>query len=264
MATRRQRKLEKKRRKEEQQRIKHRNRPVSAASLAYHGDRYKTDEFVPIFASTETGIIEAFAISDRRLTDRSVEQALVKMIVGMRQDTLQPLNGEALSSEEATSFEGKAGDEQELIIWRVSSHWQDLFENKPAPARDTLIGVLRTILGSIEVWRSPGPTSRGYLHYIDGFLGKAGISVESYPVDEEPDEEDDQQELLELGRDWCYDGDEEARLVFENLVQHLIHSGQAETVVDVCQQLIGETGNSPVMASLMDYSLQAQRRLLAD
>lgn len=261
MATRRQRKLEKKRRKEKQRQIKHRNRPVSAASLAYHGDRYKTAELVPLLADTETGILEAFAVSDRRLTDGSVEQALVKMIMGMRRDTLLPLEGKSPSQ---GPTECHPDDEEGLVIWRICDHWRSMFEDKPAPARDTFVGILRTILGSIEVWRSPGPTSRGYLRYMEGFLGRVGISVERLPLGEEPEEEvglDPFEELLEVGREWCHDRNEEARLVFENLAQHLIHSGEPDTVVGVCQQLIGESGKSPAITWLMDFSLAAQRAM---
>ncbi len=49
---------------------------------------------------------------------------------------------------------------------------------------ETLIGVLRTTLDSIRTWGSASPTSRGYLNYIEGFLGKAGISVRKATADE--------------------------------------------------------------------------------
>ena len=47
---------------------------------------------------------------------------------------------------------------------------------------ETLIGVLRTLLGSIEGRKSADPASRSYLYYIKDFLGKMGITSELAPL----------------------------------------------------------------------------------
>lgn len=252
MPTRRQRKLEKKRRKEKKRKERQRSLAPTAASLAYHGNKYKTEQLVRSICSAETGILEAFVISDRKLTDRAVESALVRLIRDMRQGSLPALD------EAPDAPDSKHGD-QDLIVWRIRSNWRNLFEEEPHPGRDRLIGVLRTILGSIEVWKSASPTSRGYLNYVEGFLGKLGISVEAYSEDLEPIEEDQQDELLEIGRQWCHDGDEEAAAEFRNLAEYMIHDGQTEAVVEVCQRLMGEVGQSEMTAELGYFSIKAQQ-----
>src|SRR5438094_7091005 len=63
-------------------------------ALAYHGDKYKRDEFVSTFLATETGIYESYLCTDRGLTDPLVAAALEKLIVQMRQGPLPPLEEE--------------------------------------------------------------------------------------------------------------------------------------------------------------------------
>lgn len=41
-------------------------------SLAYLGERYKTDELIPTFMHTEVGIYQTFILLDRKLLDQTV------------------------------------------------------------------------------------------------------------------------------------------------------------------------------------------------
>ena len=70
-----------------------------------------------------------------------------------------------------------------MLIWNVRRNWHLEFETRPNPGRDKLVGVLRTILGSIDVWGSVNPTSHGYLQYIEGFVGKLGVHLEAVSPD---------------------------------------------------------------------------------
>ena len=252
MATKSQRKLEKKRRKERKQLVRRKTRTETAASFAYTGNKYKTEALVTTLCSAETGILQAFVISGRELTDRVVESALVDMIMALRRNTLPPLDDEPDSSYTTHS-------DKDLVCWCIRGNWRELYCTEPPLGRDKLVGVLRTILGSIEVWKSAGRDSRGYLNYIEGFLGEMGISVDADCCDTNTRAITDNNELLEIGRDWCHDGDQEAALVFENIVEHMIRSGQSEEVVNVCQRLMGEVGNSPEIERLSFYAIEAQR-----
>lgn len=256
MATRRQRKLEKKRRKEKRESARRSNRPETAASLAYHGNKYKTEELVETLCSAETGILEAFVITDRELTDRAVEAAVANMIGRMRRGTLPHLDSTSERPDE------EAGED--FIAWRIRSNWQHLFQTKPRPGRDKLIGVLRTVLGSIDTWKSTSPTSHGYLNYIEGFLGELGISVDVVSSKSGEIEEPDEDELLEIGRQWCHDGDEEAAAEFQNFVEYLIRAGQGERVINVCQRLIGETRRPELTDHLSAIAIEAHRALLGN
>jgi hypothetical protein len=91
-------------------------------------------------------------------------------------------------------------DHQKLIIWNIRRNWQILASEgkQPLPPRDDLIGILRTILGSIEFWRSERMHSRAYLSYLEEFMKKAGVSItvssssgEPLPALEDEDEDED-------------------------------------------------------------------------
>jgi len=146
------------------------------AVQAYHGTKYRTDELIPVYLQTETAIYECFVMTERTLTDREVRTTLVGLISQIRRG-MYPPDG---PPETNGSPEGHVG----LLAWNLAGRWQDFFREKSYPGRDKMIGVLRTILGSIETWGSPSPTSRGYLKYIEEFLQEAGVSVQQYSADE--------------------------------------------------------------------------------
>ncbi len=136
-------------------------------SLAYHGKKYKTPEFVPILHRTEIGIHEADVMLDRDLTDDEVEATLEYLIIRLRQKSLPLLDATDRPEE----------SEGEEILWNIRRNWQGLADQGRLPARDDLIGVLRTILSSLEVWRGQSLHARGYLQYIDKFMKETGVRV---------------------------------------------------------------------------------------
>ena len=146
-------------------------------SLAYHGKKYRTPEFVPILHRTEIGIYETYVMLDRELTDDEVEAALERLIIHLRQKALPVLgdSGQPTGSED---------DEDEgLILGNIRRNWQDLADRGGLPGRDDLIGVLRTILHSLEIWRGQSLHARGYLHYIEGFMKETGVRVQKLDPD---------------------------------------------------------------------------------
>jgi hypothetical protein len=168
------RKLEKKRRKETE-RAKRLAKPVS---LAYHGNKYKKEELIPVHLATERGIYETDVILDRTLTDRQVKAALETLIARLRSGTVPGFDPDK-------PLQSTEGEPTELLILNMTRNIQDLFGTALGPGRDTLIGVLRTILGSIEFWTTAvDPTSRGYLHYLQGFLAKMGVTTRKVTADE--------------------------------------------------------------------------------
>ena len=181
MSTKKQRKLDKKRKAKRQRNLQSKKKE----SLAYSGMKYKTEELTPFIFLTEHAIHEAFVISRRGFTDHDVRKALETMIGGIRQNRL-------LASEE-TDVEAKrgqnAGNADEFIVCNILFHWREFFETQFRPDRDKLVGVLRTILGSIAVWGSVNPKSQGYLEYIEDFLGEIGADIR----------EVSKEELVELG-----------------------------------------------------------------
>jgi hypothetical protein len=221
-----------------------------ASPLAYTGNKYKTDELTDVYLATETGIYEAFVMTQRQLTDDLIEEALEGLVLQMREGDLLPL-------EPAATVEVIPGQEADLVRDNVRRNWEHLFERRRHPGKEQVIGVLRTLLGSINVWRTPGKSSRGYLHYLEGFLRKAGVSVtESTPAGEPLGEPADQ--LLELGRVWCVEGDDEAAHDFRAEAERLLRSGEVERVGRVCRQLMGEATDNPrVIPELSALALAA-------
>jgi hypothetical protein len=223
-------------------------------SLAYHGDTYKTDELTPVFLSTETAIYEMFVMTDRQLTDRHVKEALEQMVLRLRAGTL-PAWGD---DEKLRHEEGK---EPELIVQNVRRHWRERFLTFPHPGTQTLVGILRTLLASIETWSSPSPNSRGYLNFLEGFLRKGGVRVQKVSPDALEPAEEAEDPFLELGYAWCEGDDLNAKTRFMQQAEELISSGQADRVVDAAQHLIGVVGTGPQMPELAALSLRAQQTL---
>ena len=176
MSTKKQRKLDKKRKAKRQRNL----RSNKKESLAYSGMKYKTDELVPFLVCTERAIHEAFVISRREFTDHDVRKALETMIGGIRQNRI--LAGEETGVEPERGQ--NAGNAEEFIVCNILFHWREFFQTQYRPGRDKLVGVLRTILGSIDVWGSINPKSQGYLKYIGDFLGQFGTDVREVSRDE--------------------------------------------------------------------------------
>jgi hypothetical protein len=222
------------------------------AALAYSGKKYKTPELVPVIMRTETGILEAHVATGRRLTDRNVQAALERMVVQMRGGGLPPLD-------DSNTVEYEVGREEDLVIWFIRLGWHDLFENAPHPGKDNLIGILRTLLDSINTWSTPSPESRGYLNYVEGFLRKLGVRVQRGLPGGEPEPEPTDP-LLELGRAWCAAGDPEAKARFLTQAEELTAAGQGQHVAEVAQRLIGEIkGPTDTFKELSHLSIRAQR-----
>ena len=111
-----------------------------------------------------------------------------------------------------------------------------------------MLGVLNTLLGSVDVWGTPSPNSRGYLSFLEGFMRKAGVDcqpVTPASTSDAPREE----ELLSIGRAWC-SGETAAGPVYRAL---------AEQVAETCQQLIGEGTSTAIFRELSLLAIEAQR-----
>ncbi|HEX4608682.1 MAG TPA: hypothetical protein VH092_10800 [Urbifossiella sp.] len=226
-------------------------------SSAYLGEKYKTEELVPAWMHAEIGIYQTYVISDRTLLDRTVEEGLEKLIGMMRTGSLPPLpdTGEIRYEE---------GREADFLIESIRRCWAQHFATAQRPPRDDLIGVLRTILGSVEKVKSPDPSSQSYLHHIAGFLTKKlGIRVEAVAADRTPLPGPDEGELVRLGRQWSAGGPPEARAAFLELAAYRMSAGQTSRVIDDCHLLVGEISepSSVVVSELVALIKKARESL---
>jgi len=229
-------------------------------SSAYTGEKYKTDDLIPTWMHTEIGIYQTYVMSDRKLLDQTVVDALEKLIGMMRTGLLPPLP-------ETAEIRYEVGREDDLVVENIRRSWANHFATERQPSKDDLIGVLRTILGSIQKVKAPGPQSQSYMHHIAGFLTKKlGVSVQVVSADRKPLPEPKEGELVRLGRLWAADGTPEARTGFLELVTHLLKTGQATRVIDDCHLVLGEVSDpsSPIVPELTVLIQKARESLLAE
>ena len=229
-------------------------------SSAYLGEKYKTDELIPTWMHTEIGIYQTYVMSDRKLLDQTVVDALEKLIGMMRAGPLPPLP-------ETAEIRYEVGREEDLVIENIRRSWANHFATERRPPKDDLIGVLRTILDSVQKVKAPGPRSQSYMHHIAGFLTKKlGVSVRAVSADLKPLPEPSEGELVRLGRLWVASGTPEARTGFLERVTHLLKTGQATRVIDDCHRLLGEVSDpsSPVVPELMLLIQKARDALLTE
>jgi len=231
------RKLERTRR-QARVRIKVERQAEQRLPRAYHGAKYKTAEYVEPMFCTERGIYRAFVASGRTLCDLDVRNALEGLIGGLRQGQVHAAGGTC----------------DDVVSQMIRASWEEM---PSLPAPDDLVGLLRTILGSIEVWSTRRANARGYLSYLEGFMRKAGVRCEVLPEDDEVPQQQDS-DLLRIGRAWCA-GEEEAGTVFRALADQMVTDGQAEQVADTCQQLIGERPSTNIFRQLSAMAIEAQR-----
>jgi hypothetical protein len=162
-------------------------------SLAYKGNKYKTDELVPFMFRTEVGIHEAHVITDRELKDDTVEAALVHLITRLRQGPLPELPWDDTLQAGPTEE-----DRKNLVVANILRNWRIYTEKSPLPPKDSIIGVLRTLLNSLDFWRRKNMHPQGYLRYLEGFVKQLGVSVRRYEpgaeLDEELDDEDEDED----------------------------------------------------------------------
>jgi hypothetical protein len=147
--------------------------------LPYTGRKYQTDRWVPHVYQVELAIYEAITLSDRRLTNGQVREALVRLIVELRRGLSLVVSAE----EPEVPF--IPGQEVEFLVWNIRRHWQLLFQDEGPVSREDLVGILRTLLHSIEAhaWNT-GPRL-GYVAFLEGFMRHTrGIPAEYYA--EEP------------------------------------------------------------------------------
>jgi hypothetical protein len=169
-------------RQEKKRKMRERERAsTDPAALAYHGNKYRTEALVKPLMDTETAILEAYVLLDRQLTDHEVGRALVKLIEQLRRGAAVTIDarGELRLTD----------DRVDTVVQMVHQEWARRVEGGTLPGRNNLIGILRTILASVETRKTVNPQSRSYLQFIERFLGKLGVQVMRAPAADECDDE---------------------------------------------------------------------------
>jgi hypothetical protein len=251
--------MSKKRLSKDQQRKKKlaeraRRQPKEPPSLAYEGNKYKSDKYLPYVHATESGIGQADVIAQRRLTDAHVREAMEGLVRTMQSQVLPPLP-------EDHSIDYQKGQEADLVAKLIRASWENCFATHDHPGQEALIGILRTLLSSVETFTTPAPGSRGYLSFLEGFLRRTGVTFQvvdprgAVVTAEPPDDP-----LVDAGLAWIEEGDLTARREFYLIANELIAEGRHEHVAAIAQMLLGTIPPQPVVAELSAVSLSAQSR----
>jgi hypothetical protein len=209
-------------------------------SMAYTGDRYRSDDLLPVVQATEMGVCQAYVLSNRQITDHQVRTALEQLIGQIRADQLPEF-------EHACTTDYTPGHEVDLVVWGIRHNWHHLFEEEDHPGNDNLVGVLRTLLGSLDNFGTKAADSRGYLNFVEGFLAKEGITFD----------EGEEDPFYEAGLAWVEDDDDEARVEFLDTAEHLLARGEASEVVNVCNRLLGAAHGTPAFEQIGRLSHRA-------
>jgi hypothetical protein len=240
--------------KRKQKLAKRQARQAPSPSSAYQGNRYRSPEFVKPTFATEKAIYTAFVASGRKLTDAEVEEHLEALIAAMR---IKPA-AELIYPGNVADTDLPDGWVAEMIL----RQWEELLEAGGLPPRDDLIGILRSILGSLETWRSRSAGSRGYLHFLEGFVNKLGFRVEL--ADEHGNEiPEDVDELFEVGQMWLA-GSDDARHQFRKLAEEMLAGRQGDRVANASLRLLGLISDQsrPEFPILSELAIRAQKLAL--
>jgi hypothetical protein len=130
----------------------------------YEGKKYQAPEWVPHVSETELAIYETIKLSNRTLKNEQVRTVFITLIKSLR--TGEP----ALLPEDAPVVSYAPGNEVDYLIWNIRRHWRLLVAKVGPVSPDDLIGILRTLLYSIEAHAWNTGSHRGYVAFLEGFL----------------------------------------------------------------------------------------------
>ncbi|MFM7037149.1 MAG: hypothetical protein ACKO2L_05440 [Planctomycetaceae bacterium] len=164
------------------------NRPEPYFGLHW---RQKTDCAHTLLA-TEIGICSAWLLGAHRfnLCDDDVVEAVENMILRLRAG--QNLLPDPDASEQVLDSE-QWDSNPEVFADMILRHWYQISKSGSLPGREDLIGILRTILGSISNVRLERPGSTHYLQFVAEWLRKdfdfemSVVAVDMTASDEDED-----------------------------------------------------------------------------
>jgi hypothetical protein len=144
----------------------------------YEGRKYQQDVWADFVFATETAIYEVIRLTDSRLRNDTVQAALVQLVTDLR-GGLSP---------NVSEFEAQPdlviGQEVPFLIWNIRHHWTRFFASKHKVATSDLIGVLRTLLNSIEAHQWHTGRDRGYVAFLEGFMERQGLEANVVPAEQ--------------------------------------------------------------------------------
>jgi hypothetical protein len=151
---------------------------------------YQSDQYTLYIMNAEIGILQASKI-DPHLTDGDVFESLRDLISQAKEPETWSRRW-ATETDDSTEETGDPQDQTDLVQHLIMMNLRSAFEKYGPLEPEDVAGILDVMKTSVKRW-SVGMHARGYLTYIEGFLG--GMGVEMWQLSPEEVEE------LELYRD---------------------------------------------------------------
>jgi hypothetical protein len=130
----------------------------------YSGRKYQKPEWAPQVYEVELAVYETILASNRTLTNDQVAQAFVNLITHLRDGVPAPL------ADDAPKMLLTQGKEVEYLVWNIRRHWRMLFKDRGPVASHDLVGILRTLLFSIEAREYHTGPDLGYVAFLEEFM----------------------------------------------------------------------------------------------
>ena len=130
----------------------------------YFGTKYQRDDLIEVYEVIERGIYNA-GEDDPSLCDDDVSAALQFLVEELR-------NGRSL---EMLNLEPIQDTIEIVIVAHIVDRWQSQSAFIEPIGRMEWIGVLRTLLGSVETRGEMAMSPRGYLDFLSRFLQRGDV-----------------------------------------------------------------------------------------
>ena len=143
---------------------------------------YRSERYTMYIMQVETGILQAATIAPE-LTDGDVTEVLVDLITRLKTpETLdQLLPAQAADEAEIPTIRNE--EESNLVEHLILLNLREAFDKYGPLSAEDVSGILGVIKTSVKRW-GHGAHRRGYLTYIEDFLGQAGVEVQKLSANE--------------------------------------------------------------------------------
>lgn len=143
---------------------------------------YRSEQYVIYIMNAETGLLQAGTIAPE-LTDGDIYETLENLIVRLEDPEVFAELFPDQSSDDSQKGRADDSDTTTFVEYFITMSLRNAFaQHGPLEAAD-VIGILEVIKTSVKRW-SVGMHRRGYLTYLEGFLGQMGVNVKKLSAEE--------------------------------------------------------------------------------
>lgn len=158
--------------KQKVKKVRERSSTRQRVPLEYTGARYQSPRYTLPLMMVELGIRNADRASGGKLLDSGVRCTLAFMVKQLHNGPQDVVEG--LVALRELPFDDA---DQRRILASIVDEWLAYFEHSPRLSRADAVGILRTLVHSLDVRTEMRPNGRGYLHFLEEFLPETNNSL---------------------------------------------------------------------------------------